>query len=142
MIFGLTCSSVFSAEFVNSQKAGDKPPTVLPLQPAGKVFTDPDFNTELTRITDYTTVKSSGNKGSNVYYSYFPTFNSNSTKLFFNYGGVPSIFTFDPITMKASYLVKAPCDEGSFWSHTNPDIIYYISHYQKNPNTQTNATMY
>ena len=100
----------------------------LPALPAGGgTLTDPVFDTPLMRLTD-------ANDGSDcrVEYSYWPTFNADSTRvkaLCVN-GGInrTKIWTFDPTAFTrgtAGPLMPFPLQSTDpIWSHTNPDIIY------------------
>ena len=108
-------------------------PPAPPLPAAGGVFIDPTFGTEIMRITD------SKNSGANAAtsYSYWPTFNSNNTRILVQDEGSRigfSIFAFDPVNFRlGSKQEPLPVVNGSYpiafgsdaiWSHDNPDILY------------------
>jgi hypothetical protein len=103
------------------------PEPALPSLPAaGGTFVDPTFGTRIMRLTD-------PNDGSDcrVEYSYWPTFNVNSTRakaLCVN-GGVDRtrIWTFDPtgFTRGSSILMPMlPQSTDPIWSGSDPNIIY------------------
>jgi uncharacterized SAM-binding protein YcdF (DUF218 family) len=116
-----------------------KPP--LPRLPrAGGKFVDPVFRAEVMRATD----ESDGPApGLGTYYSHWPTFNSNSTRLLIRKGetGDAILKTFDPVNFKIGtgrevLPIEYPRDwgitwESSTWSHTNPDLIYTFANDRK-----------
>src|SRR6185369_9781404 len=109
-----------------------KPP--LPrLPPGGQTFFDPVFGTEIMRATD----ESDGPApGLGTYYSHWPTFNVNNTRLLIRQGenGRAILKTFDPVNFKiGSGYENLPIEnphgfslswESAIWSHTDPDVIY------------------
>jgi uncharacterized SAM-binding protein YcdF (DUF218 family) len=109
-----------------------KPP--LPVLPrGGGKFIDPVFGTEIMRATD----ESDGAApGLGTYYSHWPTFNLNNTRLLIRKGetGDAIVKTFDPVNFKIGsgrevLPIEYPRDfslswESSIWSHTDPDVIY------------------
>ena len=114
-----------------------KPP--LPRLPrAGGKFTDPVFGSEIMRATDEADGPA---PGLGTYYSHWPTFNSDSTKLLIRKGvtGEAIVKGFDPInfrlTKAAETLPNAlpggggPNWESSIWSTRDPSIIYTFSGY-------------
>jgi hypothetical protein len=108
-------------------------PPPPPLPAAGGTFTDQTFGTEIMRVTD---ARNSGaNAGTS--YSYWPTFNSDNTRILVQDDGAPigfSIFAFDPVNFHlGSKLAPLPSAGGGYpigfstdaiWSHNNPDILY------------------
>ncbi|HEY6046624.1 MAG TPA: hypothetical protein VIU65_08475 [Pyrinomonadaceae bacterium] len=109
-----------------------KPP--LPrLPPGGQTFFDPVFGTEIMRATD----ESDGPApGLGTYYSHWPTFNVNNTRLLIRQGenGRAILKTFDPVNFKiGSGYENLPIEnphgfslswESAIWSHSDPDVIY------------------
>ena len=109
----------------------------LPTLPrAGGKFIDPVFGTEIMRATD----ESDGAApGLGTYYSHWPTFNSNNTRLLIRKGetGDAIIKQFDPASFRLgtghTTLPGAlpggggPEWESSIWSNTDPNIIYTFS---------------
>ncbi|NOS81543.1 MAG: hypothetical protein HOP32_08195 [Nitrospira sp.] len=103
-----------------------------PLPKAGDTFTDPTFGTTILRLTD----GADGNQEMGVQYSYWPAFNSDSTRIHVNgkYGPSRSVFfTFDPATLTAGspFKLEIPPPEGfllersdMIWSGIDPDLIY------------------
>src|SRR5258706_4510939 len=92
---------------------------------AGESVQDPIFGTTISRITD----ANDGTDCTNAY-SYWPTFNTASTRLFLNCSGTASLYDFDPATAKASnkrdLFTKTPNGttpgwEDAIWSHSDPN---------------------
>lgn len=106
----------------------------LPSRPrAGGKFIDPVFGTEIMRATD----ESDGPApGLGTYYSHWPTFNANNTRLLIRKGhtGDAILKTFDPVNFRIGagreiLPLEYPSGfglswESSIWSHSEPDIIY------------------
>src|SRR5947209_2478386 len=102
-------------------------PPALPR--AGGKFLDPTFGTELMRVTDET---GGGNAG--TAYSYWPTFNCNSTRILVQRDGNTSgeLYDFDPesFTLGAKQQIpllpnKRPLrGEDAIWSSHDPDVLY------------------
>src|ERR1043166_2400415 len=99
-----------------------------PLPPAGGTFTDPTFGTEIMRVTDENTAEDGG-----TYYSYWPTFNCNNTRLLAKTrrDGSASVYEFDPIQFRLGsrhQIPRAPAGnlsvEGAIWSGDKPDVLY------------------
>jgi hypothetical protein len=103
------------------------PEPALPSLPAaGGTLVDPTFGTTIMRLTD-------SNDGSDcrVEYSYWPTFNVNSTraKALCVTNGVDrtKIWTFDPTNFKrgaAILMPMLPQSTDPIWSGSDPNIIY------------------
>lgn len=109
-----------------------KPP-LPPLPRAGGKFIDPVFGTEIMRATD----ESDGPApGLGTYYSHWPTFNADNTRLLIRKGhtGDAILKTFDPVNFKIGtgrqiLPLEYPSGfglswESSIWSHSDPDIVY------------------
>jgi len=107
-------------------------PKLPPLPRAGGKFTDPVFGTQIMRATD-------GNDypppGCGTWYSQWPTFNSNDTRLLIRCGasGDMKIKMFDPVsftlgaTLRTSPTLRGGVTldwQGATWSRTDPDLIY------------------
>jgi len=108
-------------------------PALPRLPPGGQTFFDPVFGTEIMRATD----ESDGPApGLGTYYSHWPTFNVNNTRLLIRQGenGRAILKTFDPVNFKiGSGYENLPIEnphgfslswESAIWSHTDPDVIY------------------
>jgi uncharacterized SAM-binding protein YcdF (DUF218 family) len=109
-----------------------KPP--LPTLPrAGGKFIDPVFGTEIMRATD----ESDGPApGLGTYYSHWPTFNADNTRLLIRKGhtGDAILKTFDPVNFRIGagrevLPIEYPSGfglswESSIWSQSNPEVIY------------------
>jgi hypothetical protein len=105
----------------------EPPPPALPA--AGGTFRDPVFGTTIMRVTD------ERDGAFNVTnYSYYPSFNKNSTRLFIIAGGEGSLYQFDPVNFRISNKRRLfttsmpgggyPGSEDAIWSGTDPDVIY------------------
>ncbi len=102
-------------------------PPALPR--AGGTFVDPTFGTTIMRVTD----ESDGTSNHN-YYSYWPTFNLDSTRFFIVCDGSPRLYRFD--TANFQILSKGPLfdqqlpgggyisTEDATWSATNANVLY------------------
>src|SRR3984893_4117969 len=64
---------------------------------AGGTFVDPAFGTTIMRVTD-----ESDGKQCNNFYSYWPTFNLNSTRFFIACDTSPKLYRLDPNGFKIS----------------------------------------
>lgn len=128
-LFLINTSCVFAQPGVKTDH-GVYPVGVPPTRPAkgGKV-TDPVFGTEIMRVTDATTDGGANFVGG---YSYWPTFNSNNTKLLaIKSNGTGRIYDFNPTTFALGSSVVAPDGVASYehavyWSRTNPNLMYGV----------------
>jgi hypothetical protein len=105
-------------------------PSLPRLPAAGSVFTDPTFNTQIMRVTDERDGPSNG-----TYYSYWPTFNCDSTRLLVKKdGGDAAIYNFDPQNFRRGATQPFPhlpdggslITEGAIWSASDPNILYGV----------------
>jgi len=109
-----------------------KPP--LPRLPrAGGKFIDPVFGTEIMRATDEADGPA---PGLGTYYSHWPTFNVDNTRLLIRKGhtGDAILKTFDAVSFRIGagreeLLTEYPRGfgvswESAIWSHRDPDVIY------------------
>lgn len=104
-------------------------PPPPPLPKAGGKFFDPTFGTEIMRVTDE---KTGGNSGTS--YSYWPTFNSNNTRILVQRDRVTSgeIYDFDPVsfTLGTKHSIPSPAGgvllrgEDAIWSARDPDVLF------------------
>jgi hypothetical protein len=141
LLFGLiilitACSQVTSKQIDLGLKASiitdngiypEPPPPVLPQ--AGRTFVDPVFGTTILRITD-----SRDGPNNQVAYSYWPTFNRDSTRIIIsNTSGEAFLYDFDPlhfrIANKRPLWTISPAgtllnNEDPIWSGISPNIIY------------------
>lgn len=113
----------------------------LPTYPAaGGKYTDAVFGTQILRVTDAVNEPDVGSeKGANVAYSYWPSLNSNNTRIQFRVRAGYSrarFYTFDPITFTSSAtgtLLSSPPaglqEYGLVWDTDEPDIIYGPGNY-------------
>jgi hypothetical protein len=105
-------------------------PMAAPQQSGDKV-TDPTFGTEIMRVTDGQKCRSGGTS-----YSYWPTFNRDSTRLLVMCDGKTSglVYDFDPegFALGGSYEVPlvpntsgmAVRGEDAIWSGADPDLLF------------------
>jgi hypothetical protein len=103
-------------------------PSLPSLPEAGGKFCDPTFNSEIMRVTD------SGDSQSNgTYYSYWPTFNSNNTRLLVRINNSGATYTLNPTTFTLGAKQSIPglpnfggsfIAESAIWSATDPDVLY------------------
>ncbi len=124
--------------FKSSRAVYPKPP--LPTLPrAGGTFLDPTFGTEIMRTTDERDDKT----GASTYYSHWPTFNCNNSRILVRTAsGNALIKSFDPetFTIGASFrpdflnvpgLGRVAVNfEGAIWHPTNPDLLYCFTGYR------------
>jgi hypothetical protein len=103
-------------------------PPPPPLPAAGGTIIDPTFGTTIMRLTD-------ANDGPECInsYSYWPTFNLNSTRILVYSGTDPLLYQFDPVNFKIINKViwntRTPNGgsvgwDDAIWSGTDPDVIY------------------
>jgi len=122
---------------VKTDRAVYPEPPLPSLPRAGGKFNDPVFGTEIMRATDE---RDGGAPGLGTYYSHWPTFNLDNTKLLIRKGetGEAIVKDFDPenfLIGSARVLPNSlpggagPSWESSIWSNTNPDIIYTFPNY-------------
>jgi hypothetical protein len=108
-------------------------PTPPTLPAAGGTFCDPTFGTKIMRVTDATTVPG----GAGTSYSYWPTFNSDNTKILVMEAGAQqgaSIYNFTPSTFTLGTRLSAvpyspPGNvpirlDDAVWSYNDPDKLF------------------
>src|SRR2546423_1367869 len=104
-------------------------PPAPPLPAAGGKFLDPIFGTEIMRVTDEA---GGGNAGTS--YSYWPTFNCDSTRILVQRDGSTTgeIYDFDPVafTLGAKHAIQnlpgghVIRGEDAIWSARDPAILF------------------
>jgi len=103
-------------------------PPPPPLPAAGGTVIDPTFGTTIMRLTDAQDGPDCINS-----YSYWPTFNLNSTRLMIYSGIAPLLYRFDPVAFKIidkmTWNTTIPAGgsvrwDDAIWSGSNPDVIY------------------
>jgi hypothetical protein len=104
-------------------------PPLPELPKAGGTYVDPTFGTTIMRLTD----ESDGKQCQNAY-SYWPSFNRDSTRLFANCAGAATLFRFDPDAFKLLgkeplFAKKPPSGfeprwESAAWSDKDPDVLF------------------
>ena len=114
-----------------------EPPLAL-VPSAGDKFNDPVFGTEIMRATDESDCPA---PGCGTWYSQWPTFNSDNTRIMFRngVGGDMIIKSFDPVAFTlGATLRKSPTLaggvtldwQGATWSRTDPDLIFvHVNYY-------------
>lgn len=105
------------------------PPPAPTLPKAGGVFTDPTFGTQIMRVTDEADSKESCNA-----YSYWPSFNKDSTRFHITCGNRCMLYRFDPkafrlINKEPLFANKPPSKfeprwEDAIWGGRDPDVLY------------------
>lgn len=125
------------------------PVTAWPALPAsGGKFTDPDWGTEIMRVTDAAVDAT----GCITPYSYWQGLNSDNTRLLAQCTGGTKFFAFTPSTFTLgaytsySNVTLMDFNNGYYWSQTNPDLIYAFSSldtklYQYNVATNTQSVV-
>lgn len=113
---------------VTDKRIYPEPPAPT-LPPSGATFVDPTFRTTLMRVTDATDGTSCVH-----FYSYWPTFNRDSTRFFLACDGNPRLYRFDPASFRI--VSKGPLFgqalpgggymnfEDAQWSGSNPNVLY------------------
>jgi hypothetical protein len=114
---------------VRTDRAVYPPPPAPKLPKAGGTFTDPTFGTRLMRVTDET-----DGPDNITAYSYWPTFNKDSTLLHLCRNGEPTLYRFDPhafrlgdhqpLYPKAPPAGGNPGWEDAIWSGKEADVLY------------------
>ena len=104
-------------------------PAAPALPAAGGTYLDPTFGTTIMRVTD----PGDGANCNNAY-SYWPTFNLDSTHLHLDCTGGPQVYDLDPLSFKLSNRRKLfaaappggglPGWEDAIWSGRDPEKLY------------------
>jgi hypothetical protein len=137
-MIAVTVTCFLSSGVVHAQKtdSGVYAEPALPALPAsGGTFRDPVFGSVIMRVTDALTL---GGGSCRNAYSYWPTFNSDNTRMYVLCdGGYALIFPFDPVAFQLRgkpFILDAPTpggqsifSEDAIWSTTNPDILFFHS---------------
>src|SRR5205807_841247 len=129
--------------YISDRNFYPKPP--LPVVPsAGGRYRDPVFGADILRATD---ANDCPGNGCGTFYSHWPTFNYNNTRIFYrSERDTAKIKSFDaanftvgqavslPIVVRTSNCTNCPAGisdgpswESSIWSHSNADVIYTFS---------------
>jgi hypothetical protein len=102
--------------------------TAPTLPVAGGTFVDPSFGTTIMRVTDEKDGQSCTN-----FYSYWPSFNLDSTMFFIACDGSAKLYRFDPnafrVVGKSTLFEDRSPDgplsfEDAIWSGANPNLLY------------------
>jgi hypothetical protein len=106
--------------------AAPKPPK---LPPAGGIFIDPTFHTTILRLTDSRDARDNHNQ-----YSYWPSFNKDSTYLWVACDKDAYLFAFDPDNFRIVNKRKlfrnlpsgvSPIIEDMIWSSIDPNLLFF-----------------
>lgn len=99
------------------------------LPKAGGVFADPTFGTEIMRVTD----EDDGKENCNAY-SYWPSFNADSTRFHIAGGNRHMLYHFDPkafslLSKEPLFARKPPSGyeprwEDAMWAGADPNLLY------------------
>ncbi|MFL6332373.1 MAG: hypothetical protein ACJ754_03430, partial [Pyrinomonadaceae bacterium] len=116
-------------------------PALPPLPAVGGTYRDPVYGTEIMRATDAADCAA---PGCGTYYSHWPTFNANNTRLLIRKGegGLAIIKDFDPVNFRVGASRQLPTAiriggvsyggpswESAIWSYADPDTIYTYPNY-------------
>jgi hypothetical protein len=124
---GFLCHPKTTAAGVTDREVHPEPP--LPdLPAAGGIFIDPTFRTTIMRLTD-----EADGPENQVGYSYWPSFNRNSTRLAISTGDgqTRTLYRLDPVTF--TLLGKDPVPpspsgpmqwDDAIWSGVDPDVLF------------------
>lgn len=131
--FGPTTKNALSDARLKTDRRVYKKPPLPQLPRAGGKFIDPVFGTEILRVTDEADGPA---PGLGTYYSHWPTFNANNTRLLIRKGhtGDAILKAFDPV----NYSIGANREvlpyqypqgfglswESAIWSHSDPEVLY------------------
>ncbi|MCA1636366.1 MAG: polysaccharide deacetylase family protein [Acidobacteria bacterium] len=123
----------------------------LPSRPrAGDKYSDAVFGTEIMRATDERDYPS---PGCGTFYSQWPTFNADATRLLIRCGGSGDalIKAFDPAAFKLGRTLRRTPTlpggvslewQGATWSRTDPDLIFVHVNYYNAGSRQTGMKVY
>jgi hypothetical protein len=120
---------------IKTDRRNYREPPLPRLPRGGGTFIDPVFGTEIMRATDEADGPA---PGLGTYYSHWPTFNANNTRLLIRQGesGNAILKQFDPVQfrmgpgreqMPTSYRNFALGLESANWSRRDPDLIYMFA---------------
>jgi hypothetical protein len=122
-------SPASSTAGVKTDKRAYPEPAPPALPAAGGTFTDPVFGTTILRVTD-----ERDGPFNVTNYSYYPSFNKGSTRLFIIAGGQATLYSFDPASFRVSGKRRLfitpmpgggyPGGEDAIWSGVEADVIY------------------
>ena len=113
---------------IKTDRAVYAPPPPPPLPAAGGTFVDPTFGTTIMRLTDTADGLSNVNS-----YSYWPSFNKDSTRLWIMTNSGAMLYTFDPVNFRASNKRPlfsklanghTPDNNDATWSGLDGDVIF------------------
>jgi hypothetical protein len=144
LLFALTLIQASSAwQAARAQTSGyitdrgvyPEPPLAEPAA-AGQTYRDPVFGTPIMRATDPSDCPA---PGCGTWYSNWPTFNSDDTRLLIRKGesGDMMIRAFDPVNFALGAVLRVnptvggtiPNWQGATWSRTDPDLLYVVGAY-------------
>ncbi|MFN2456382.1 MAG: hypothetical protein ABR577_19470, partial [Pyrinomonadaceae bacterium] len=115
-----------SSPGIKTDRAIYQEPPLPALPAAGGKFTDPVFGTQIMRVTDQNDGAING-----TFYSYWPTFNCNNTRILVKRSNGDAVYNFDPITFTLGttrqVLSTTFTAEGAIWSSNDPNILYSVS---------------
>jgi hypothetical protein len=121
------CSQITAPGLKTDLAVYDPLPVTLPK--AGGAFTDPVFGTQIMRVTD----EADGKENQNAY-SYWPSFNRDSTRFHINCSGKATLYRFDPerfalLGKEPLFARKPPSGyeprwESAIWSSEDPEVLF------------------
>jgi cell division septation protein DedD len=139
-LFGWQSAHAQTTDYISDRNVYPKPP-LPPLPPVNGTYIDPVFGTQILRATDESDCPQTG---CGTYYSHWPTFNANNTRILIRKAetGLALVKDFDAVNFKVGPSRQLPSSitvngvqyggptwESAIWSHTNPDVIYTFPNY-------------
>src|SRR6266404_1737651 len=139
-----------SGPSIKTDRAVYPEPPLPTLPSAGGTFNDPVFGTQIMRVTDSTECAA---PGCGTWYSRWPTFNSDSTRLLIRRGisGDVIIKAFDPAAFTIGPTIRtietitsgyALAWQDAIWSRTDPDLIFVHAGYYETGASVTGMKLY
>jgi Domain of unknown function (DUF4214) len=121
--------------YITDRGVYPEPPLAEP-SAAGQTYRDPVFGTQIMRVTDASDCPA---PGCGTWYSNWPTFNADNTRILIRRGESGDMFirAFDPVGFTLGPIVRVnpkvggtiPNWQGATWSRTDPDLLFVVGSY-------------